>query len=83
MTFHAEHKYLVLSHNQDASRTLGRLVAEAEKPTLKETLAEYEDIMMNARDRASVKTQVNTFSTYKVSLSRICLPATKLNFLQW
>ena len=61
MTFHAEHKYLVLSHNQGASRTLGRLVAEAEKPTLKETLAEYENIMMDALGTAaSVKTQVNT-----------------------
>ncbi len=61
MAFHAAHKYLVLSHNQDASRTLGRLVAQAEEGTLSATLLEYETLLMSALSTAaSVKTQINT-----------------------
>ncbi len=39
--FHAQHKLIVMSHEQNAARELGRLVAEASKQTLQETTHVY------------------------------------------
>jgi len=59
--FHAEHKYLILAHDQRAARTLGRMVAHAERVTLADTLVEYESQLMTALSRTpSIKSQINT-----------------------
>ena len=61
MKFHATHKYLFLSHNQEASRQLGRIVAKATTEKLDESLRQYEDLMMSALSRpTSVRKQINT-----------------------
>lgn len=61
MTFHAQHKYLFLAHNQAECRRLGKFIAQAAKEDFKATLETYETrIMALMRRLTSVKKQINT-----------------------
>jgi uncharacterized protein YbgA (DUF1722 family)/uncharacterized protein YbbK (DUF523 family) len=61
MTFHAQHKYLLLAHNQAECRRLGKFIAQAHNHDLKETLETYESRMMQLmRKLTTVKKQINT-----------------------
>ena len=44
--FHSDHKYLILAHDQEAYRQLGRLVADAGKGDLEQLAADYFAILM-------------------------------------
>ena len=58
--FHTEHKFLLLAHDQEAMRQLGRLVAQAGSGDLEQTGQDYIAGMMTALSRpAKRKAQVN------------------------
>ena len=58
--FHTEHKFLLMAHDQEAMRELGRLVAQAGSGDLEEIGHRYIEGMMQALARpARLKAQVN------------------------
>lgn len=58
--FHSDHKYLILAHDQEAYRQLGRLVADAGKSDIEMLAAEYVATLMPALKRpATPRQQVN------------------------
>lgn len=58
--FHADHKYLIMAHSQDAYRKLGRLVADAGRADLDALAAEYATRLMEAlRKPATPRQHVN------------------------
>jgi uncharacterized protein YbgA (DUF1722 family)/uncharacterized protein YbbK (DUF523 family) len=60
VAFHTEHKYLLLAHDQQAMRQLGRLVAQAGSGDLEQIGHDYISGMMSAlRKPAKRKAQVN------------------------
>ncbi|AZZ95935.1 DUF523 and DUF1722 domain-containing protein [Pseudoalteromonas sp. R3] len=62
-TFHARHKYLLMSHNYEAYRELGRLLAEGKGTDLDELRGTYITGLMAALSRpARRKDQANTLS---------------------
>ncbi len=58
--FHTEHKFLILAHNQAAYRRMGKLVAQAGKPSMDALAREYITELMTAlKRRATRKQHVN------------------------
>lgn len=55
--FHSDHKYLILAHDQEAYRQLGRLVADAGKGNLERLAAEYVATLMPALKRPATPRQ--------------------------
>jgi uncharacterized protein YbgA (DUF1722 family) len=51
MTFHAQHKLLIMSHSQDAVREMGRLLADAGKRGAAAARTEYEAMLLKALKR--------------------------------
>lgn len=49
--FHASHKLLIMSHNQETVRKMGRLLAGASRTTLAEVGREYERLLLAALTR--------------------------------
>ncbi|ESP94417.1 MULTISPECIES: YbgA family protein [Pseudoalteromonas] len=61
--FHAKHKYLLMSHNYEAYRKLGRLLAEVQANTIEQGAGEYILGLMEALKKpASRKAQANTLA---------------------
>ncbi len=59
--FHAQHKYLLMSHNQSSARELGILAAESDKNTLATTANHYlNNMMVLLKKIATRKNHVNT-----------------------
>lgn len=48
VAFHTAHKLLLLSHSEKHYRAMGKLVAEAKKPSLDELFSGYESLLMEA-----------------------------------
>jgi uncharacterized protein YbgA (DUF1722 family) len=60
LDFHTRHKYLLLAHNQQAYRELGRMLSSLNKANLAELAQQYiEHVMTVLKQRASRKTHVN------------------------
>ena len=58
--FHSDHKYLILAHDQEAYRQLGRLVADAGKSDLERLAADYVALLMQTLKRpATTRQHVN------------------------
>lgn len=58
--FHSDHKYLILAHDQEAYRQLGRLVADAGKGDLERLAADYATLLMQTLKRpATTRQHVN------------------------
>ena len=58
--FHADHKYLLMAHNQAGYRRLGRLIAESGKIEINELLDSYiKELMYNLRKKATRKSHTN------------------------
>ncbi|MBX3328202.1 MAG: DUF523 and DUF1722 domain-containing protein [Nitrospira sp.] len=58
--FHTIHKYLLLSHSQQHYKTMGQLVAQAERYRPKDLTAKYADLFMKTLAvRATVRKHVN------------------------
>ena len=58
--FHSDHKYLILAHDQEAYRQLGRLVADAGKGDLERLAADYAALLMQTLKRpATTRQHVN------------------------
>jgi len=55
--FHSDHKYLILAHDQEAYRQLGRLVADAGKGDIEGLAAEYVATLMPALKRPATPRQ--------------------------
>jgi len=55
--FHSDHKYLILAHEQEAYRQLGRLVADAGKGELEQLAADYIAILMRTLKRPATPRQ--------------------------
>ncbi len=55
--FHADHKMLIMSHNEVAMRQLGKLVAGAKAGKPGEVLAQYESTMLKALKRLATPRQ--------------------------
>jgi len=55
--FHSDHKYLILAHNQEAYRQLGRMVADSGKADLKQLAADYVSLLMNTLKRPATPRQ--------------------------
>jgi uncharacterized protein YbgA (DUF1722 family)/uncharacterized protein YbbK (DUF523 family) len=49
--FHAEHKFLLMAHNQSRMRVLGRIVANPEKRKKPEVLARYGEEFLNTLEK--------------------------------
>ncbi|MBQ4846818.1 DUF523 and DUF1722 domain-containing protein [Pseudoalteromonas sp. MMG005] len=61
--FHAKHKYLLMSHNYEAYKALGRLLGNAVGHDIEEIKAQYISHLMKGLSRpASRKNQANTLS---------------------
>ena len=54
---HSDHKYLILAHDQEAYRQLGRLVADAGKGDLEQLAADYVAILMRTLKRPATPRQ--------------------------
>jgi uncharacterized protein YbgA (DUF1722 family)/uncharacterized protein YbbK (DUF523 family) len=60
LDFHTRHKYLLLAHNQQAYRDLGRMLSSLDKANLAELSQQYiRRVMAVLKQRASRKTHVN------------------------
>ena len=58
--FHSDHKYLILAHNQETYRQLGRMVAEAGEADLTQLAADYVATLMTAlKQPATPRQHVN------------------------
>lgn len=58
--FHTDHKYLLMAHDQDAYRRMGRLVAEAGTRSLDELACDYmQELMTALKKRANRRQHVN------------------------
>jgi uncharacterized protein YbgA (DUF1722 family)/uncharacterized protein YbbK (DUF523 family) len=55
--FHSDHKYLILSHSQEAYRRLGRRVAEAGKADMGQLASDYSASLMTALKRPATPRQ--------------------------
>jgi len=55
--FHADHKYLIMAHSQEAYRQLGRMVADAGKVDLEQLATDYVTILMSALKRPATPRQ--------------------------
>lgn len=61
--FHAEHKYLIMSHNQTATSRLGRIVAALNSTNLKERQTQYfEELMTVLQRKPTVKRHCNVLA---------------------
>lgn len=59
--FHAQHKYLLMSHNQTEAKTLGAMLAGASKATLDALAPQYlEQMMLALKTIAARENHVNT-----------------------
>jgi uncharacterized protein YbgA (DUF1722 family)/uncharacterized protein YbbK (DUF523 family) len=56
VTFHAQHKFLLMAYNQTAMRRLGRIVANAERRAVDEVLVLYQNGLQAALARAPRRT---------------------------
>ncbi|WP_440056483.1 YbgA family protein (plasmid) [Pseudoalteromonas sp. T1lg65] len=62
-SFHAKHKYLLMSHNYQAYKDLGRLLADGKSQSLDELKSQYIHGLMKALSKpASRKNQANTLA---------------------
>jgi len=58
--FHSDHKYLIMAHNQESYRQLGRMVADAGKADLTQLAADYVATLMTAlKQPATPRQHVN------------------------
>jgi len=55
--FHSDHKYLILAHNQETYRQLGRMVADAGKADLDQLASDYASILMTTLKRPATPRQ--------------------------
>ena len=53
--FHTRHKLLVMAHNQEGYRRLGRIVAQAGRGDLEGTVAAYADLLMETLTRRATR----------------------------
>ncbi|MGB1263988.1 MAG: YbgA family protein, partial [Cognaticolwellia sp.] len=61
MHFHAQHKYIFMSHDQNLAKALGRRLGQPDKENDAELLNDYlQDMMVILKIRASRKNHVNT-----------------------
>lgn len=69
--FHARHKLIIMSHNQQRARELGRLVASATGRNIMEVSAQYLSLLMpTLRKIATVKNHVNVLQHIQGYLKR-------------
>ncbi len=58
--FHTDHKLLILSHNQEIYRRMGRLVADVKDLSLDQALEQYQQLLLKAMQlRTTLKKHVN------------------------
>ena len=55
--FHSDHKYLIMAHNQETYRKLGRMVADAGKVDLKQLATDYIATLMTTLKRPATSRQ--------------------------
>jgi len=55
MSFHAAHKYLLMAHQPERVRAMGRLLADSNPRAIRETTATYEDLLLD-----TLKTKTTT-----------------------
>ena len=53
--FHAEHKYLLLAHDEASYRVMGKLVAESKSETVSHTLVQYQELLTKALSKRAEK----------------------------
>ncbi len=63
VNFHTKHKMLILSHNPQIHRTMGKLVARAKEKPLRELYEEYQGLLMEAlRLKSTPKKNANVLT---------------------
>lgn len=63
MSFHTDHKMLILSHSPQHSRMMGKLLAQAKEISLKELYQRYQKLLMEAlRLKSTPKKNVNVLT---------------------
>jgi len=69
--FHAQHKYLLMSHNQSEAKALGKLLAAASVPSIDELASAYLEQMMRAlKTIATRDNHVNTLQNIQGCLKK-------------
>ncbi len=83
MDFHQKYKYLLMAHSQTKLKAMGRLVADARRENLEETLTEYRRLFLEAlRRKPSVGQHVNTITHIFGHLSRNFKASEKMHFMK-
>ena len=83
MDFHQRYKYLLMAYSQVKLKALGRLTAQAREENLKETLAEYRRLFLEALKRKpSIGQHANVILHIFGHLSRNFKPSEKAHFLK-
>jgi hypothetical protein len=68
MDSHAQYKFVLLSHDQNLARELGKRLAQASKQPIDETLGWYfTELMRIMKNLATCKNHVNVFSTCRAT----------------
>ncbi len=83
MDFHQRYKYLLMAYSQVKLKALGRLTAQAREENLRETLAEYRRLFLEALKRKpSIGQHANAILHIFGHLSRNFKPSEKAHFLK-
>lgn len=83
VAFHARHKFLLLGKNEVHYRTLGRLVANHDKRTLSDLLAEYRPLFLQTiGEKSSLKSTLNQLQHLYGFVKKLVDEAEKASILE-